>query len=154
MEAELLVAGGDPSSPFDALEEVLDVMSLTVPSAIPRSRLLAIAPWRNTRQAFLIPDPLPERITIIALVGDDSFASRESDGLRGRHVPAGTAGQGHFDGSPLTIHQGGDLGVDPTLGFTDRFGCLMPTGTGILMNLYVGGVQVAELAALVLTEAL
>ena len=68
---ELVVSGCDASAVLDALEEVLDAVSLLVEVLVVGVLSLAVTPGRYDRIAALVDDLLVEPVGVVGLVGQD-----------------------------------------------------------------------------------
>src|SRR5882757_2342567 len=79
---EFVVASGDTAVDFDPAEEVFDLMTAAVVTAMEAGRLPATALGRDAATGALGAEAGPEDIGIEALVGDDPAAAHT-----GQHGP-------------------------------------------------------------------
>ena len=115
---------------------------------MPENAVNAVLSWRYAGLATVGDDGFPERVAIIPFIRHDSLARGQLDGLDRLNISALAWSHGHLQRPSLAIDQDRDFRVQTTLGAAYGLRFLVPARAGILMNLDMGGVQVAQLPTL------
>ena len=118
---EFFVTGADASITFEAAEEVFDFVPVAVVAAMVGDGVTARAFRRNTKAGALTSQSDAKGVGIEAFVADGAMAAQGAEQRIDRvQVVALAGGQTKRDGSPTTLNDGRELGVDATLGATNR----------------------------------
>ncbi len=145
VEGKLLVAGADASLAFDALEEVLHAMAEPVIAAMPAGRVLAVFQVGDARIFSGVPDPVPERRRVIALVGHQPVSRWDLDSVRAPDVALFAGVQKELERAALGVHQCGHLGVESPSGWPNGLPGLATVRLGgVQMGLQAGGVEMHQ----------
>ena len=88
-----IVAGCDAPPVLEAIDGPLDDVALFVENGVVGIEDLAVSPWWNDRLAAALLEPVPERRTVIAFVGNDIVGRRHKlEATLGRLVIVGVSG--------------------------------------------------------------
>src|SRR5271168_1921604 len=118
-------------------------------AAVPAGGPEPVATGWNASPASPSPQLRPERVAVVALVGNGrrSPQRRARRVLRYVYIGRLSRGQAQTDGPSLTVHPGTELGIQAALGTPHRLILLATSGiAGILMHLDVAGVDKPQLA--------
>ena len=89
---------------------------------------------------------VPQLVAVVAFVSDHALAVRRGDRFGDLKVRSWSCIDSQLQCSPTTIHQGGELGIEPSLGATNGLQTLASGGVGgVLVQLDIRGVQMPEL---------
>lgn len=153
---ELVVASADAPMAFDTAEEVFDAVSLAIVAAVESDGSAAVPLRRDAESSTLPTESCAERISIEALVGNRLAVPQGGQQWfnRVQIVPL-SRGDSQGDGATPRVNNRGELGVNASLGATDRLLRLAPGGVGaVLVQLDVRAIDVTELAISVLRDQL
>jgi len=144
---EFFVAGADASVAFNPAEEIFDLMPVAIVAAVERDGVTARAFWRDAGAGALTPQFGAQGIGVEALVADGSATAQAAEQwIDGVQIMPLALGQTERNGTSATLHNRGELGVDATLGATDRLGRLAAARVrSILMQFDVGAIEMPQL---------
>ena len=140
---EFVVAGSDPAEVFDALKKVFHQMAFAIAAPTVAAGGKAIGARRNAGSHPALQEPVPERIAVITLVGDQQGAwDFLRQGLRMGNVGVVARTQQQADRLPRLVHHRVDLRVHAALGASHRLRRLPASGiAGAAMHPHMGRIE-------------
>lgn len=147
MQTGFVIPGGDRAEALHALEEVFHAVTEAIPATVKGHLYPSGGQRRNAGLCPATSEVRPQPGAVVALVGDDPFARRRDDGLGNPEIRALPRINPNLQRSASSIHQGGELGVESSLGATNALKTLASDRVrSVLVELDVCGVQMPKLS--------
>ena len=118
---EFIITSIDATMTFDSAEEVFNAMAPAVEASKEGAGAATALSSGDAGRTPDLGDVFTQAIGIEAFVGHQGATAQEADVLVHRsHIVARSLMQAQADSVTVTVHHGGKLGVESTLGLADR----------------------------------